>query len=49
MIFSPSPAMSYLSAEWVAQDPKYWGKMAVMAAKPAASAPATGQPPAAKP
>ncbi len=28
MVFAPSPEMSHLSAEWIAQDPKYWGKKA---------------------
>lgn len=28
MVFRPSPEMSHLSAEWIAQDPKYWGKKA---------------------
>lgn len=35
MVFTPSPEMSYLSPEWIAQDPKYWGKKAVAPAKPA--------------
>lgn len=33
MVFAPSPEMSHLSAEWIAQDPKYWGKK-VVTAKP---------------
>jgi hypothetical protein len=37
IVFAPSPEMSYLKAEWVAQDPKYWGKKAVAAMKPAAA------------
>jgi hypothetical protein len=35
---TPSPEMSYPTAEWLAQDPKYWGKKA--AVKPAANTPA---------
>lgn len=31
MVFVPSPAMSHLSPEWIAQDPKYWGKKAAPA------------------
>lgn len=31
MVFVPSPEMSHLSAEWIAQDPKYWGKKAAPA------------------
>lgn len=45
LVFTPSPEMSYLTAEWIAQDPKYWGKKAA-AAKPAA---ASAQGPASKP
>lgn len=35
MVFAPSPEMSHLSAEWTAQDPKYWGKKAAAPARPA--------------
>lgn len=28
LVFAPSPEMSYLAADWIAQDPKYWGKKA---------------------
>ena len=38
MVFAPSPEMSYLSAEWIAQDPRYWGKKTVSAMKPAGPA-----------
>jgi hypothetical protein len=34
VVMTPSPEMSYPPAEWVAQDAKYWGKKAAMAAKP---------------
>lgn len=27
-VFAPSPEMSYLSAEWIATDPKFWGRKA---------------------
>jgi hypothetical protein len=37
MVMTPSPEMSYPTAEWLAQDPKYWGKKAAMAVKPAAA------------
>lgn len=30
-VFASSPEMSHLSAEWIAQDPKYWGKKAAPA------------------
>jgi len=38
MVFEPSPEMSHLSDQWIAQDPKYWGKKAAMM-KPAAPKP----------
>ena len=47
IVFAPSPEMSYLSAEWIAQDPKFWGKKAVSAMKPAGAANSSAQ--AAKP
>jgi hypothetical protein len=28
IVFAPSPEMSYLSADWISQDPKFWGKKA---------------------
>jgi len=28
LVFTPSPEMSHLSPEWLAQDPKFWGKKA---------------------
>lgn len=34
MVFAPSPEMSHLSAEWTAQDPKYWGKKAAAPVRP---------------
>jgi len=46
LVFAPSPEMSYAPAEWIAQDPKYWGRQAMAAAKPAAP---SAQAPAAKP
>jgi hypothetical protein len=46
LVFAPSPEMSYPPAEWIAQDPKYWGRKAMAEAKPAAP---TAQAPAAKP
>jgi hypothetical protein len=46
LVFTPSPGMSHLTAEWIAQDPKYWGKKAMAAAKPAAT---SAQAPPAKP
>ncbi len=40
LVFQPSPEMSYLSAEWMQQDPRFWGKKAAAPAKaPPASAP----------
>ncbi len=33
-VFAPSPEMSYMSAEWMKQDPKYWGKKPMAAAAP---------------
>ena len=45
-VFAPSPEMSYPPAEWIAQDPKYWGRKAMSLDRPG---PASAQAPAAKP
>ena len=42
LVFTPSPEMSYPPADWVAQDPRYWGRTATAArpaARPQAAAP----------
>jgi hypothetical protein len=49
MVFAPSPEMSYLSAEWIAQDAKYWGRKTVSAMKPAGAAGNVAQAAAPKP
>jgi len=33
LVFEVSPEMSYLAADWIAQDPKFWGRKAQAAAR----------------